>query len=90
MEILKTGRIIDDEAYSDCQTGKCEVCGQPCGNGPHHITTRGAGGSDVPENLIQLCPSCHSKAHNGLIDKDWLRRIAARREKNKHLFGALQ
>jgi hypothetical protein len=32
----------------------------------HHIVPRSAGGSDEPENLAVLCPTCHSIAHRGL------------------------
>lgn len=87
MDILKSGRIIDVETYDSVRSYECEVCGTLCDCGPHHITPRGAGGSDVEENLIQLCPSCHTKAHNGEYSKDWLRRIAQRRINNKTLFG---
>lgn len=30
----------------------------------HHIIFRSNGGSDVPENLITLCRTCHEKLHN--------------------------
>ncbi len=29
-----------------------------------HIKSRGAGGSDVLENVKTLCHSCHQKSHN--------------------------
>ena len=42
----------------------------------HHITTRGAGGGDVLENLITLCEGgAHNEAHLGLISKQSLRGI---------------
>lgn len=87
MDILKSGRIVDEETYDKVKAGECEVCGSLCDCGPHHITPRGAGGDDVEENLIQLCPTCHMKAHSGLIDREWLRKIAARRINNQRLFG---
>jgi len=39
----------------------CEACGKPVRKGalPHHIKTRGAGGTDDPENLLRLCDECH-------------------------------
>lgn len=37
----------------------CEVCGRPAFGEPHHIRSRGAGGEDIPANLIQLCVHCH-------------------------------
>ena len=85
------GRIIDDEIYQAAKSSYCEVCGAPCDCGPHHIKSRGAGGSDAEENLIQLCFNCHRKVHDGKLDDDWLRRIVERRiQRNKSgLFGAL-
>jgi hypothetical protein len=32
---------------------------------PHHITTRGAGGSDDEQNGIALCTWCHDDVHRG-------------------------
>lgn len=37
-----------------------------CGRSPvdaHHITTRGAGGDDVVENLLNLCRQHHAELH---------------------------
>lgn len=31
----------------------------------HHITKVSDGGPDRPDNVIALCPNCHSEAHNG-------------------------
>lgn len=62
-----------------CRKKTCELCGSPCAGEPHHIKTRGAGGSDVPENLVQLCGRCHRAAHDGKIPKERLLRIVARR-----------
>jgi hypothetical protein len=50
-------------------------------NGPkeiHHITTRGAGGSDVPENLITLCHKHHELAQKYTIPVVELRAILTR------------
>lgn len=40
----------------------CAICGRPRPQ-IHHIVTRGAGGSDDPENLIPLCYVHHTKCH---------------------------
>lgn len=52
--------------------GKCDLCGS---NAPftdengqpyfesHHITWLSRGGSDIPENMVALCPNCHRKVH---------------------------
>ncbi len=82
-------RVIDDDVYAANHRDYCEVCGQPCSGGPHHIRSRGAGGSDEDSNLIQLCNRCHEKAQRNRLDADWLRRIVERRMKNKDLFGTL-
>ena len=49
----------------------------PCCEGfdAHHITSRGAGGDDVKENLISLCRVHHNMVHNGKISKRQLRTI---------------
>ena len=52
----------------------CEACGKPVYGLPHHIVTRGAGGTDRPENLLSLCSACHfdivhgSEGIRGLIE----------------------
>ena len=58
----------------------CEVCGKggiiPDGIEIHHIVYRSHGGTDDPENTIALCcgnVSCHKKAHNGELSKEFLR-----------------
>ncbi|MDR3314315.1 MAG: HNH endonuclease, partial [Oscillospiraceae bacterium] len=33
----------------------------------HHILPRGRGGSNAPENLICLCPTCHAIAHGEYV-----------------------
>ena len=46
---------------------RCCDCGKPVSwDSGHlaHIQSRGAGGSDVPENLRTLCAICHAKDHN--------------------------
>lgn len=43
----------------------CEIpnCNEPPYMGPHHIKYRSEGGSDVEENLIELCFGHHTKGH---------------------------
>jgi hypothetical protein len=38
---------------------RCEACGNQCGGDPHHLKTRGAGGTDDHSNLLRLCGYCH-------------------------------
>lgn len=67
--------------------GPCEYCGIGCmRREPHHITSVGAGGSDIGINLIALggtglfrC-SCHALVHAGKIDRQKMKEIAAKRE----------
>lgn len=33
----------------------------------HHIKTKGSGGNDTKENLIEVCRICHTKIHTGEI-----------------------
>jgi hypothetical protein len=37
----------------------CEACHKPAYGMPHHIKTRGSGGTDEAENLLRLCWGCH-------------------------------
>lgn len=39
-----------------CQTESVDIC-------PHHVRTKGAGGHDIPENLMPLCKQCHVLIH---------------------------
>jgi hypothetical protein len=41
----------------------CQACGSQAHGAPHHIKTRGAGGGDEPDNLLRLCPTCHTLIH---------------------------
>ena len=77
----KFARIRNQETIEQCKLPNCEICGRETNNEPHHIITRGAGGPDIAENLIQLCPSCHTKAHSGRYSKEKLFNIVARRLK---------
>ena len=58
----------------------CELCGgnemfgTPQG-GCHHIRFRSQQGDDLPENLIYLCASCHSKAHDGTFSREYLQKV---------------
>lgn len=42
---------------------------------PHHMQTRGAGGDDVVENIISLCPRHHDEAQSRRIPVEELRAI---------------
>lgn len=58
----KSPRIKDPNLLATFRSFPCLVCGvQP--SEAHHITTRGAGGDDVPENLMPLCTYHHQLWH---------------------------
>lgn len=64
---LKKCRINDPKLRAQFKKNPCIICKQyptdPC-----HIRSRGAGGDDVPDNLISLCRSCHIIQHQyGLV-----------------------
>ena len=73
-------RKRDNKAIQAARKPFCERCGRAAGIEPHHIFTRGAGGKENKENLIQLCPACHIGAHDGHIQREELLGIVAQRE----------
>lgn len=76
----KFARVRNQQTIEDAKLDYCELCGRPCyGNEPHHIVPRGAGGPDIKENLIQLCPVCHTDTHSGHHTKEELFAIVGRR-----------
>lgn len=69
-ERKKNKKLIDDKKHN------CEYCGKKnCYTNTHHIRSKGAGGDDTENNLIELCGDCHRKAHDGLISKQELLKI---------------
>ena len=57
--------------------GKCQYCGEKAPfidkNGEpyleeHHVTWLARGGSDTIDNVVAVCPNCHTKAH--VLDDD--------------------
>jgi hypothetical protein len=80
-------RVRDREIMGRNRKDRCEKCNGPTGIQRHHIKSRGAGGGDVPLNLIDLCVHCHDKVHRGLIGRDELLAIAAFRETTSRRIG---
>jgi hypothetical protein len=64
----------------------CERCGSQYCLEVAHITSKGAGGPDIRENILKLCGpasmgmGCHGADHRGEIPKEELYGIAGRRE----------
>lgn len=81
----KVNRVKNGESILDFSTRtvskilkKANIPCQNCGYNRvacdiHHIIERKNGGTDDNDNLIVLCPNCHREAHNGLIDKKFLK-----------------
>lgn len=70
----KKARKKDKKAMKN-KKGKCEFCRKVGPTDMHHIKTRGSGGDDTEENLIELCRLCHTMVHNGHIKRQWLEAI---------------
>ena len=80
----KSKQVREDAQYL------CEVCRDKKklvyeGLSVHHITPLSEDTSIGYEdtNLICLCPTCHELAEAGMIDRDYLRRLAALRISRK-------
>jgi hypothetical protein len=43
--------------------GGCVRCGRCDGLHTHHVQAQADGGSDEPENLVELCSPCHGEWH---------------------------
>jgi len=61
MRFEKPIRIKNDNLLMQIAAMPCVECGRMAE--PHHITSRGAGGGDIIENLIPLCRFHHSEWH---------------------------
>lgn len=59
---MKKKRIVDEDLLALVRTLPCMACGITPSHA-HHLTTRGAGGDDVPENLMPLCGEHHAEMH---------------------------
>ncbi len=57
----KPARIVDEEHLKWVRSLDCAVCGRLAPSHPHHVKTRGSGGSDY--YCIPLCGECHREAH---------------------------
>lgn len=49
----------------------CRKCGSTQKIHRHHKIPLEAGGKDIPENIIILCASCHSKEHHRIRQERW-------------------
>jgi len=71
---------IKDKKQINKKKHNCEYCGKKnCWTNSHHVNSKGSGGDDTEENLIELCGNCHRKVHDGIIKKEVLIRIIKNR-----------
>lgn len=45
--------------------GRCVVCGSPLGLPCAHVVRRSRGGKGIEQNIVTLCPLCHSEFDEG-------------------------
>ena len=62
----KNKRIKNKKLLQD-KKGICQVCGKKGATEKHHKKSKGSGGDDTEENLIEVCRICHTKIHTGEI-----------------------
>ena len=79
----KNARIKDKKKIDD-KKHDCEYCGKKqCWTNKHHIKSKGSGGNDTDDNLIELCGDCHRKVHDGIIKREELIEIKTTGAKTK-------
>ena len=63
-------RVLERDGHT------CQMCGLVASSNLHihHIMKRSKGGTDHPDNLLTLCPSCHRKAERKFYNPDWTQR----------------
>lgn len=62
----KNKRIVNKKLLKD-KKGICEICKTKGQTEKHHKKTKGSGGDDTEENLIEVCRKCHRLIHDGKI-----------------------
>lgn len=58
-DLQKKNRVVDPELLAEVRKLPCIACITPIAVEAHHVTTVGAGGDDVPENVMPLCFTHH-------------------------------
>lgn len=62
MNLAKPSRIENKKLLAEIRSLNCTACGKR-GSEAHHVTTKGSGGGDVPNNLMPLCRQHHAEIH---------------------------
>ena len=71
---------IENKKLINKKKHTCEYCHKKnCYTNTHHIKSKGSGGNDTEDNLIELCSDCHVKVHKGIIKKQELIKIVKER-----------
>ena len=65
--VPKNKRIVNKKLLQD-KKGICQICGKKGYTEKHHKKTKGSGGDDTEENLIEVCRKCHRLIHDGKIE----------------------
>ncbi len=61
---MKPKRVVNKKLLKMIAEAPCTVC-LKYPSDPHHITSVGAGGGDVVENVMPLCRTHHDEWHRG-------------------------
>jgi len=61
MKFPKPKRVKDKKALEKFRSQPCIICGDL--SDPCHIQSQGAGGDDLPDNLLSLCRKHHTEMH---------------------------
>lgn len=64
--VPKNKRIVNKKLLKN-KKGVCQICGKKGSTEKHHKKSKGSGGNDTEENLIEVCRICHTKIHTGEI-----------------------
>jgi hypothetical protein len=87
-----TSRYIPNEiskAVKERHFFECAWCGEKLTE-RHHIDEFAKGGQHTVENLILLCPNCHTQVHNNEISTEELIKRKSNHTKGDHLAGGVQ
>lgn len=64
--VPKNKRVVNKKLLQD-KKGICQICNVKGQTEKHHQKTKGSGGDDTEENLIEVCRKCHRSIHDGKI-----------------------
>lgn len=78
-----------DKAVKERDYFECAWCGVKLTE-RHHIEEWSKGGKHEVDNLILLCPTCHTQVHNDEIDQEELIKRKSTHVKGDHISGSIQ